>query len=116
MQYFFANLNEDVICWDSEKQTDRGAYICQVSQLNLHMGLGCLGLRPHSHSNNLGVHNCVVPESNREAQKEKIDWLDFQKQLRKTEAPVWDRSCAAIAVMGPLTFPVFSNTLCGIDN
>lgn len=43
-------------------QNDYGAYICQVSQLNLQVGVGGLGLRSHSHSDDLGVHNCVVPE------------------------------------------------------
>lgn len=49
---------------DSKRQHGCGAYVCQVSQLDLQVGLSCLGLGSHSHSNDLGVHNCVVPESN----------------------------------------------------
>lgn len=45
------------------------AYICQVSQFNLQVGLSGLGLGSHSHSYDLGVHNCVVPESNRDVRK-----------------------------------------------
>lgn len=39
------------------------AYIGQVSQFNLQVGLDGLGLRPDSDSNDLGVHDCVVPET-----------------------------------------------------
>lgn len=46
-----------------------GTHICEVSQFNLQVGLGCFQLRPHSHSDNLGVYNCVVPDTNTNAQK-----------------------------------------------
>lgn len=38
------------------------AYICQVSQFDLQVGLSYPGLRSHSHSNDLGVYDRVVPE------------------------------------------------------
>lgn len=47
------------------------AYIGQVSQFNLQAGLGRLGLGSHSHGNHLGVHNCMIPETNKGGQTKK---------------------------------------------
>lgn len=40
---------------------DRCTYICNVSQLDLQLGLRGLRLRSHRHGDDLGVHDRVIP-------------------------------------------------------
>lgn len=52
-----------------DDRKDLGTYISQVSQFNLQTGLCCLGLRSDCHSDDLGVHDCVVPETHGNARQ-----------------------------------------------
>lgn len=46
---------------DHMRRATGRAYIRDVSQLDLQLGLGRLGLWSHSHGDDLGVHHGVIP-------------------------------------------------------
>lgn len=79
----------------SSAQNGCGAYICQVSQFNLQVGLSRLGLRSHGHGNNLGVHNGVVPASDRNWQT----WANQNPGIQPVLEDLWEAGISSFSLL-----------------
>lgn len=58
-------------CWGEQPVICSVSYVCQVSQFDLHTGLGHFGLGPNGHGDHLGVHHCMVPEAETDGQTDR---------------------------------------------
>lgn len=72
------------------------AYIRDVSQLDLQLGLRGLGLRSHCHGDDLGVHDRVIPARRKSENCLSFGWLnDFNTDGAISTSPRWSRgSCS----------------------
>lgn len=73
-----------------------GAYIRDVSQLDLQLGLRGLGLGSHCHGDDLGVHNRVIPGRRKSENCLNFGWFnDFNTDAVISTCSSWSRgSCS----------------------